>query len=467
MNTYRFGMIGLGTMGSNLMLNIAENGYSIIGYDKNPEQVSKFLKENKFDNTFATSELNTFISSISKPACIIILVPAGKIVDFVISDIKGLLAPGDIIIDGGNSYFKDTQRRVDELKPLGLHFMGMGVSGGESGARLGPSIMPGGDQEAYQTIAEMLNAIAAKYHDSPCSAYMGNGAAGHYVKMVHNGIEYAIMQLIAESYDILKHNGLSNRRISDIFDRWNQGKLKGYLIESAAKLLQAQDDLGNGDLIDKIKDIAGQKGTGKWTSQEALDLGIPTPSIDNALMVRYFSAMIDVRQTMSKSLNINANIDHDPELIDHLEDALYASMMIAYAQGLQLIVAASSEYHFNTQLKDVVMNWRAGCIIRSVILEDLVKVYDQQPNLVNILLYENIYNLVANNSQNFQRIINYCNNHELGVPVLSAGFGYWCMLNRSTLPTNMIQGLRDYFGAHTFQRTDRDGTFHYPWPLVE
>ena len=300
MEKFSIGMIGLGTMGSNLMLNMADHNHSVIGYDKDPLKVKTLKAIPNYTNIDATVDISEFVSKIQKPAKIILLVPSGPIVDFVIKDLVPFLQKGDIIIDGGNSFYKDTDRRFNELKEIGIHFMGMGVSGGEEGARTGPSIMPSGDPEAYDQVKAILNDVAAKYKDLPCSRYMGNASAGHYVKMVHNGIEYGMMQLIAETYDLLKNGlGLGNDEISDIFTKWNKGKLSGFLIESAAYVLLQMDQTNGGHLIDFIKDVARSKGTGKWTSQDAMDLQVPVPTIDMAVIARDLSAYSNSRDKIS------------------------------------------------------------------------------------------------------------------------------------------------------------------------
>lgn len=460
------GIIGLGTMGRNLLLNISDHGFGVSGYDINKDQVQLVLNE-KRENSFATSVLPDFVNSLAKPARIIILVPAGKIVDLVITDLKPLLSPGDIIIDGGNSYFKDTNRRYQELKETQLHFMGMGVSGGESGARTGPSIMPGGDEEAYQAIEPVLNAIAAKAGGEPCAQYMGNGSAGHYVKMVHNGIEYGMMQIISESYGLLRHVAHhTNPEISRYFQQWTTEMLSGYLMESAIIVLDRKDDLADGLLLDHVEDAAKSKGTGKWTSQDAMDLQVPVPTIDMAVMTRDLSSWIDLR----KSLKLNsvsfeshkANIDSET-----LQRAMYCAFLLDYIQGLHQIAQASKTYEFNTSLGKVIKNWRAGCIIRSSLLPVLDSAHQDSPTATHLLENKNLFTEVQKYVSDLSTIIAIGHENSYPLPCMESALTYFRMMTVGTLGQNMIQGLRDHFGAHTYERTDREGIFHIDWESNE
>ena len=464
MEKFSIGMIGLGTMGSNLMLNMADHNHRVIGYDKDPLKVKTLKAIPNYTNIDATVDISEFVSKIQKPAKIILLVPSGPIVDFVIKDLVPFLQKGDIIIDGGNSFYKDTDRRFNELKEIGIHFMGMGVSGGEEGARTGPSIMPSGDPEAYDQVKAILNDVAAKYKDLPCSRYMGNASAGHYVKMVHNGIEYGMMQLIAETYDLLKNGlGLGNDEISDIFTKWNKGKLSGFLIESAAYVLLQMDPTNGGHLIDFIKDVARSKGTGKWTSQDAMDLQVPVPTIDMAVAARDLSAYSNSRDKISGyNKKVEPRKDHNIEIKD-VESALLAGFALTYIQGLHLIRVASRAYNYNTEMKAVVNNWREGCIIRSGLLENFEQVYMTDGYDGMILSDEEIYKLVAKHMPMLKKVVLFALQNDFGSSAFASSATYFNMMSTKLSPMNLIQGLRDLFGAHTFERTDQEGTFHHIW----
>lgn len=464
MDKYSIGMIGLGTMGSNFMLNIADHHHSIIGYDKDPARVNALKALTEYKNIDATIEIVEFVAGLQKPARIILLVPAGPIVDFVIKDLLPLLEEGDIIIDGGNSYYKDTDRRFNELITHGIHFMGMGISGGEEGARIGPSIMPSGDRAAYEKMQIILNDVAAKYNDLPCARYMGNASAGHYIKMVHNGIEYGMMQLIAETYDILKNGlGLDNDDIADLFTKWNKGKLSSFLVESAALVLIQRDTNASGYLIDFIKDIARSKGTGKWTSQEAMDLQVPVPTIDMAVVARDLSAYANSRDVISGYIPARDNSIDVNITIDDVESALFTCFALTYIQGLHLIRVASRAYNYNTEMKDVINNWRAGCIIRSGLLENFEKVYSAEGFDGLILADKDIHKLIAKHMPKLKKVVLFALQNDFGASALTATKTYYNMLKENKSPMNMIQGLRDLFGAHTFERTDQEGVFHHIW----
>lgn len=462
MNENAIGVIGLGTMGCNLLLNISDHGYPVSGYDIDPNKAAA-LTAIRTDKVFATSDLQAFVSSLAAPAKIILLVPAGKIVDNVLQQLTPLLTAGDIIVDGGNSYFKDTERRFQELKKLDLHFMGVGISGGEEGARKGPSIMPGGDPEAYNSISTILNAIAAKYNNISCAAYMGNGPAGHYVKMVHNGIEYAIMQLIAESYHLLKRiNHLDNPEIAKIFEGWSNNDLNGYLMESTSEVLHRMDDITQiGWLVDKVLDVARAKGTGKWASQDAMDLQVPVPVIDQAVIARDLSSWIDIRIVLSKHIN-----EHHEEAIleiDLIQQALFAAFMLAYIQGLHLIHEASKQYGFQTQMIEVVRNWRSGCIIRSTMLPIFEKAYSRNPEQSNLLLDPEIFEMINSRISALTYVVISGIRGGEAIPCFQSSLSYFQMFTSAQLPMNIIQALRDHFGAHTFERRDTPGIFHADW----
>lgn len=464
MNTYSIGMIGLGTMGRNLLLNIADHGHTIIGYDKDATKADQVNAIPGYDMISATSDITTFVSSLEKPARIILLVPAGPIVDYVINDLTPLLSEGDIIIDGGNSYYKDTDRRYAALKSKGIHFMGMGVSGGEDGARFGPSIMPSGDKVAYDHVKQILDDVAAKYKGMPCSKYMGNASAGHYVKMVHNGIEYGMMQLIAEAYDLMKNGlGYTNSRMADIFEIWSRNKLEGFLVESAVTVLREKDTLTPMDLIDNIKDVARQKGTGKWTSQDALDLQVPVPTIDLAVVARDLSGFEAERKAIHTLISGQKNKISGNITANELGKALRAAFLITYNQGLHLIHAASGVYRYETSMVDVVNNWKAGCIIRSSLLTNLEKVYTNNPETALIISDPDIFAIIRESQTALKKVAVFVIKNDFGASGFISALTYLNMFSTERSPMNMVQGLRDLFGAHTFERTDRPGSFHQQW----
>ncbi len=463
---YDYGMIGLGTMGRNLLLNMSDHSYAVAGFDLDADKVASLKKEGEGRKILGADTLQEFVDALKTPRTILLLVPAGDPVDKVILGLKPLLSPEDLIMDCGNSHYTDTDRRVSTLAKDNIHFMGVGVSGGEMGARFGPSIMPGGAQDAYERIGAMLEAISAKVNDEPCVTYLGPGASGHYVKMVHNGIEYAIMQLIAEAYHILKEvGGLSNEELHATFAKWNEGKLKSFLIEITADIFARRDDLTQNLLVDMILDSAQQKGTGKWTSQDAMDLVVPIPAIDAALSARYLSADKTQRTQGEKVLKgpqAQAQIDRQ-ELIDAVEEALYFSMIISYAQGLTLLHEASAKCGYELKLEEVAKIWRGGCIIRSSLLEDIRAAYDKDPGLISIMLDEKIAHELYTHQQGLRRVL--ATAVETGVPMpdMMACVAYYDAYRRAWMPSNLIQAQRDYFGAHTYQRVDREGVFHTHW----
>ncbi len=465
-NKFDFGMIGLGVMGSNLLLNMADNGFAVIGYDTNAEKTSALESSATKDTTVkGVNTLAEMISKLKTPRKLMMLVPAGNPVDSVINDLRPLLQKGDIIIDGGNSHYTDTLRRINELKDVGFHFMGIGISGGEEGARRGPSIMPGGDEEAYQEVAPILKAVAAKVNDQPCVAYLGKDAAGHYVKMVHNGIEYSIMQLISECYDLM-HNGIqmSNEELHEVFKSWDSGEMKSFLLEITASIFSKKDDKTNNFLVDMILDKAGAKGTGKWTSQEGLDLPMPIPTIDVAVMMRNLSSLIDERKEAAdlyKTSLKKMDIDKE-EFVKLLHDALYFATIISYAQGLAMLTTASAELKMEIPLPEVVSVWRGGCIIRSALL-DLFKDAYQNADLKNLLLNENIAKILREKEAALQKAVSLAAGNNYPVAGLMSALNYYNAYCRQYLPTNLIQAQRDFFGAHTYQRTDEAGTFHTEW----
>jgi 6-phosphogluconate dehydrogenase len=467
MKGYNYGMVGLGVMGRNLLYNIADNGFSVAGFDLDEEKVQQLHSDATSEMQIkGTGSLEEFVAALETPRKIILMVPAGKPVDAVLENISPLLSKGDIVIDAGNSYFKDTDRRISEMASKGLHFMGIGVSGGEKGARKGPSIMPGGDSEAFSLLKPMLEAIAAKVDGEACTAYMGKGSAGNYVKMVHNGIEYAIMQLISEAYDLLKKGAnLSNNELYEVFKEWNNGEMNSFLIEITRDIFKQKDDLTDQDLLDQILDKAGAKGTGKWTSEQAMEIGVSIPTIDIAVTSRILSAYKDERILASELYaEKEIIITEDKELfIREVGEALYLSMLISYAQGLALLIKASEEYGFGIPLKDVVKIWRGGCIIRSLLLEKFYTAYTENPQLTNILLDKEISELVKSKIKSLRKTAAFAVLN--GIPSLGiqSALGYFDAYTTRSLPVNLIQAQRDYFGAHTYQRIDREGVFHTIW----
>ncbi len=465
-NTYDFGLVGLGVMGRNFILNVADNGFTAFGNDLDEEKVNALIEEGgNPEKVNASKDAAVFVNALSKPRKIMLLVPAGKIVDAVIESLLPLLEDGDIIIDGGNSFFTDTDRREAYLKDKGIHFFGAGVSGGAKGARLGPSIMPGGSKEAYQYVKPIFEAVAAKYEGEPCVSYLGPKSAGNYVKMVHNGIEYGLMQLTSEIYDILKKAGkLSNEELHTTYTSWNAGRLQSFLVEITSEIFAKKDDLTNGDLVDIILDKAKQKGTGKWTSQNAMDLGIPVPTIDIAVSMREISAL--------KAERILADEKYDrpsPEevvkstLVDRCEQALYFGFIMAYAQGMHQLADASKEYGYELDLGEIAKIWRAGCIIRAALLADITNAYKATPGLQNLLLSPAFVSKVQNTVKATRELVSYGATNGIPLPGLSNALTYFDAYTSQRLPLNLIQAQRDYFGSHTYERTDREGIFHTEW----
>lgn len=464
---YDFAMIGLGVMGSNLLLNMADHGFAAIGYDLKPERAKAFEDAaTKGTIVKGVADLGQMMTALKKPRKIMMLVPAGPPVDAVINNLLPFLEKGDIIIDGGNSYYKDTLKRVTELEEKGLHFFGMGVSGGELGARLGPSMMPGGDKAAYQYLKPILEAIAAKAEDKPCVAYMGNGAAGHYVKMVHNGIEYAMMQMISEVYDLLKRGaGFTNEDLHKTFLAWNKGQLQSFLINITASVFKTKDEETDQFLVDIILDQAGSKGTGKWTSQEAMDLPVAIPTIDMAVAMRNLSVYKNDRKEAAQLYQKKINALNIPkqELVSELENALAFSFVIAYAQGLSMLAKASTELKMEIPLASVIQVWKAGCIIRSSLLGNFSNAFQRNPQLSSLLLDKEIADLLKSREESLRTIINLAIASKISLPGIMSALGYYDSYCNERMPTNLIQAQRDYFGAHTYQRVDKPGVFHTEW----
>ena len=467
MDKYNYGMIGLGTMGANLVLNMSDHGFSVAGYDKNVKQADSLNKAAEGRNVKAFTDIKLFVASLELPRKILLLVPAGAIVNAVIADLKPLISGEDIIVDCGNSHFVDTQLRIDHLATENIHFMGLGVSGGETGARLGPSIMPGGSMEAYEKLKPMLEAVSAKVNGVPCTAYMGVGAAGHYVKMVHNGIEYAIMQMIAECYHLLKnYAGLDNQELHGVFDEWNKGRLQSFLIEITAAIFLQKDDITDSILVDMIADTAHQLGTGAWMSQDAMSTGSPIPAIDAAVSARSLSSMKKERIAASSLLHGPQALPFTGDkkaFIKLLEDALYAGYLITYAQGLAMLQSSSDFYKYGTDITTVATIWRGGCIIRAAMLEDIMETYKDEPGLKEILCGKKISAAINTSQESLRNIVQ--TGAQLGIPLpsFSASLNYYDSYRSAWLPANLIQAQRDFFGAHTYERTDKDGIFHTVW----
>ncbi len=467
MDKCQFGLIGLAVMGENLVLNIERNGYSVAVFNRTTEKTKKFADGGaRGKNIKPCYSMEDFVGSLESPRKIIIMVKAGAPVDAMIENIKPYLDQGDIIIDGGNSHFPDTERRSVELPKEGFRFIGTGVSGGEHGALWGPSIMPGGPRDAYDEIEQMLTAISAKAEGEACVSYLGPRGAGHYVKMVHNGIEYGDMQLIVESYDILKRTlNLSNEKFYEIFADWNTGELDSYLIEITRDIFLKKDPETGKHIIDLIQDKAGQKGTGKWTSQSALDLGSPTPTINSAVESRILSAYKDERVAASKVLSgPEVNYTGDPDqLIDAVRQALYASKICSYAQGMSLLRSASDEYGYDLDLKECARIWRGGCIIRARFLNLITDAFKRNPKLPNLLVDDFFKGEVQSRQDAWRFVVKTA--VENGIPALamSSSLAYYDAYRSERLPANLIQAQRDYFGAHTYERVDKEGWFHTEW----
>jgi 6-phosphogluconate dehydrogenase len=465
-DNYIFGMIGLGTMGRNLLLNMADHGFKVAGYDKDASKGALLARESGDTAVKGFSSLKEFVHSLKKPRAVMMLVPAGKIVDNVIEELTPLLDKGDLIIDGGNSYFTDTNRRVEELKAKGLHFFGMGISGGEEGARKGPSMMPGGDPDAYKVVSHIFEAVAAKVNGDPCVTYIGTGSAGHFVKMVHNGIEYALMQLIGETYEVMRKGlGLKGDQIHDIFKQWNEGRLQSFLIEITRDIFAFREKGVDHLLVDDIKDEARSKGTGKWTSQVSMDLQLPVTAIDTAVSMRDLSKYKALRVKAASLYNTgNQKLDANPkQFIQSLEEALYFSTIIAYAQGMHLLAQASTEYKYNLQLDRIALTWRGGCIIRSAFLEDIYQAFKKDNALAHLLLDKNIASKVNGVISGMRSVVSASVSAGIAIPAYTASLSYFDALKSERMPLNLIQAQRDYFGAHTYERIDKEGSFHTQW----
>ena len=464
MSEAHVGVLGLGVMGQNLSLNLAQRGFSVSGYDAWPGPVDALTAAAGDASVVGFKELPQFVGSLKRPRRIIMLVKAGEVVDKTIAALKPLLDQGDILIDGGNEFYKNTERRAAELGALGFRYFGMGVSGGQEGARHGPSLMPGGDRTGYDEMASMLVAIAAKA-DGPCVTYVGPGGAGHYVKMVHNGIEYGDMQLIAESYDVLKNvAGLSNDELADTFDEWNAGELESFLIEITATVFRKKDpDQPGQSLLDFVGDAASMKGTGKWTVQEAAEIGAPVPTVAAAVDARVLSSNKADRQRSARLAGPAFTPKRDPALVSDVRAALYGAKICAYAQGMALLRTASTSYSWSLNLAELARIWTGGCIIRARLLRHIKEAFVHEPSLPNLLLDDWFRREFSERQAAFRRVVALGASAGIALPAHASALNYYDTLRRVRLPTNLTQAQRDYFGAHTYERTDKPGTFHSDW----
>ncbi|RXR03430.1 NADP-dependent phosphogluconate dehydrogenase [Pseudoxanthomonas composti] len=462
------GVYGMGVMGRNLALNIASRGHSVSIYNRTQDLTDEVMAAHPDAGLVPTATLEEFVDSLQSPRRILMMVKAGAATDSVIASLKPLLAPGDVLIDGGNTFFQDTRKRNEELAAAGLHFIGTGVSGGEEGALKGPSIMPGGPRDAYELVAPILTEIAARAPDGePCVTYIGPDGAGHYVKMVHNGIEYGDMQLIAESYAVLQSVlGLSNEELAEVYTDWNQGELDSYLIEITAQIFRKRDDKTGQSLVDMVLDRAAQKGTGKWTSQSALDLGAPLPLITEAVFARVISALKSERVAAAKVLTGPAAKPFQGDraaFIESVRRALYLSKLVSYAQGFAQMRAASDEYHWDLRYGEIAKIFRAGCIIRARFLEKITQAYQHDAGLANLLLDPYFRDIAAEYQSALREVVSTAIQAGIPVPTFSSAIAYYDSYRSERLPANLLQAQRDLFGAHTFERVDAEGSFHADW----
>lgn len=466
MKKSNIGVIGMAVMGKNLALNFADRGYLVSIFNRTTQVSKDVIAENPKANLVFNETLEQFVDSLEKPRKILLMVQAGKAVDAVLEQLIPLIDAHDIVIDGGNSYFKDTQRRFSMMADHGFSYLGLGVSGGEDGARFGPALMPSGDYTAYLHVKPMLDAIAAQANSEACSAYIGQGASGHFVKMVHNGIEYGDMQLIGETYTLLKYLlKFEAPKIQKVFEDWNAGDLNSYLIEITSKIVNHPDNLGDGLLIDKIVDVAKQKGTGKWTSQQSLDLNVDASVLTSAVYGRFMS---EVKDTRVKANEIYKDIKPNSVVVDEawvakLEKALYAAKMIAYAQGFDLLRKADLEYNWNLNMANIAKGWRAGCIIRAKFLDKIADAYTKNESLEHLLFDEYFINTLRNNLQDLRDVVKLAIENGYSMSAFSNAIAYFDGLTSAQSFANLVQAQRDFFGAHLFRRIDREGDFHGDW----
>ncbi|MBI5570412.1 MAG: NADP-dependent phosphogluconate dehydrogenase [Desulfomonile tiedjei] len=467
--TYDIGMAGLGVMGRNLALNMADNGFAVVGYNRHPDKVSEFEGEAAGRKVLGARSIPELVAPLQKPRAVMLMVPAGAAVDEMIGELLPHLEPGDLIVDGGNSHYRDTDRRAKTLADKGIQFLGVGISGGEHGARFGPSMMPGGHRDAYERVQPIFEVIAAKVSGDPCVTYLGPGSAGHYVKMVHNGIEYGLMQLIAETYDLMKRGlRLNNDELADVYHEWNQWELQSFLVEITSDIFRRADASTDGRVIDKILDKAHQKGTGKWTSQDAMDLQVPVPTIDTAVSMRDMSTLKAQRKVAAERLVGPApECDADKrQVTELLRSALYAAMIVTYAQGMALLRAASDTYGYELRLHDVARVWRGGCIIRARLLDDIQAAFEAQPDLPNLLVHVTFEKAILDRQGALRKVAQTAVVCGLPAPGLMASLAYFDAFRSSWLPANLLQAQRDYFGSHTYERIDKSGFFHTMWEQV-
>ena len=466
MSKQQFGVIGIGVMGKNLALNVESIGISVSVYNKTKIKTDQLLTESKGRNIIGTYSIGEFVNSLEVPRKILLMIKAGDPVDETIEKLIPYISKGDILIDAGNSFYKDTIRRSKELENLGFKFIGTGVSGGEEGALIGPAIMPGGQKDAYKIIAPILTAISAKVNGEPCCTYIGSNGAGHYVKMVHNGIEYGDMQLICEAYTLLKRVvGLSNDQLHNVFAQWNKGELDSYLIQITSEIFAQKDSESGKYMVDIILDKAGQKGTGKWTSQSALDLAVPIPTITESVFARCMSAIKDERTFASTILKGPDTLFQGDKVkfVESVRKALYASKICSYAQGFALMKAASTKYSWDLQYGKIAKIFRGGCIIRAQFLNKINEAYENDANIKNLMLDSYFKNILSSYQVDMRKVVSTAVNLGVPVPGFSSALMYYDSYRTENLPANLLQAQRDYFGAHTFERIDKEGTFHHEW----
>ena len=459
------GVVGLGTIGGGLARNFASHGVRVAVYNRTHRRTEQFIADHSQEGDFIpAATLEELARVLKPPRAVAVLVNAGRPVDDVIDELTTTLDKGDVIIDGGNSFFQDTQRRAAALEKIGFGFLGCGVSGGEEGALHGPSLMPGGTRQSYERVEEMLTAIAAKVDGVPCCTYIGPDGAGHFVKMVHNGIEYADIQLIAETYDLLRNAlGLAPDELASVFREWNEGRLQSYLIEITSYVLAKHDDGSGAALVDGIEDEAEQKGTGRWTSQSALELGVPLTGITEAVFARMLSSQKAQRVKASGILTGPATTKSASGLVDDVQEALYASKIVAYAQGFEHLAAGSKEFRWDLDLGALATIWRGGCIIRAKFLSSIMDAYEQDPHLPNLMLAPFFQDALARAQPAWRRVVKAAVDHGIPIPAFASSLAYYDGYRRARGPANLIQGLRDYFGSHTYHRVDRDGAYHTRW----
>lgn len=457
------GIVGLGVMGSNLLLNLAGHNFDVAGYDINVKKVN-LHDETNISRIHTTGSIDEFVNMLRRPRVIMLLVPAGRPVDSAINNLINHLQPDDIIIDAGNSYFRDTDRRVLDLAARKIRFMGTGISGGEEGARNGPSIMPGGDEKAWERVRPMFEAAAAKVNGIPCVSLLGSGSSGHFVKMVHNGIEYGLMQLIAETYDFMKRGlGMNDDQLTDVYTDWNKSELNSYLIGITARIFSVTDENSEERLVNKILDVARQKGTGMWTSQSAMELQVPVPSIDAAVMMRNLSVFKEQRRQIGSALEKKVRTIREERALLKLKNALFAGMIITYTQGLALLSAASEKYGYGLKLQEVSRVWKGGCIIRSALLNDISDAFSARPDLQNLFLDKNMAAKIREYDPYLRELIALAAEAGIPVPCMMSSLAYLDAIGSEWLPSNLVQAQRDYFGAHTYERVDEKGSFHTDW----